>query len=94
METIYLQTIPQPRPSEKVVELNAYRERRGLRLEGTALPESAALRVRTPMAEITPELSELPEPSVDALQRFLLWADAVASVVLIAGALLVLSAVL
>lgn len=87
METIYLHTISRPRPSEKVVDLRTYQERKALLLDGAAVP---ALPV---LPEVTPERVEQPSTE-DALRHFLLWADAVASVVLIAGALLVLAAIL
>lgn len=83
METIYLKTTLCARPRCKVLDLQSYREQRALQLEGTALPE--------PIPEITPEL---PEPVLNPLERFTRCADAVASVVLALGALLILAALL
>ena len=83
METIYLKTTLSARPRSKVLDLQSYREQKALLLEGTALPE--------PLPELTPEL---PEPRVSALERFTRCVDAVASVVLAVGALLILAALL
>lgn len=83
METIYLKNTLHIRPRDNVVDLQAYRESRDLLLEGSALPSV--------LGEISPEL---PEPEPSPLERFTAWADAVASVVLAVGTLLVLSVIL
>lgn len=85
METIYLTSTLRVRPRDNVVDFQSYREQRALIVEGAALPEPSVC------AQITPEL---PEVQRGALERFTAWADAVASVVLAVGAVLVLAALL
>lgn len=87
METIYFNARLRTRNVHKVVDLESYRQRRALVLDGTVLPDA----VLNAQAELTPEL---PEPALTPIQRFTFWADAVCSLILIVGALLVLAAVL